>query len=348
MPTESMERVGTRVLGEQSRRGVRYWAPPIVGAVIYPELIDSFSRAVDSYRSSGNLLHDADAALLLLLAGSITVFAGRALLRMRQDDAGRVLLRSLLYLMFSVPPLHILSGEVAWLAGVKGPAVVAIWTAGWILAAVALYFRRADALPKRQGIAIVWLRVVHGAVALCLLCGFLLAHLINHDMALWSVKLHGQVMEWLRHWYRSEWVEPALLVLLGVMIATGVPLVSSHSRQRADSFRILQMATGVYLGLFICAHVFAVLAARQGGIETDWYFGVGPHGLLVGRGALIAYYIYSAFFLILHAGFGLRIVLLKHGTQEPSANRAVYWVAALGFVVTTVLTVAAFGLHLRD
>jgi len=206
--------------------------------------------------------------------------------------------------MFSVPPLHILSGEVAWLAGVRGPGVVAIRIAGWILAAVALYFRKEDALPKRQGSAIVWLRVVHGAVALCLLCGFLLAHLINHDMALWSVKLHGQVMEWLRHWYRSEWVEPALLVLLGVMIATGVPLVSSHSRQRADSFRILQMATGVYLGLFICAHVFAVLAARQGGIETDWYFGVGPHGLLVGRGALIAYYIYSAFFLFLHAGFG--------------------------------------------
>ncbi len=98
------------------------------------------------------------------------------------------------------------------------------------------------------------------------------------------------------------------------MIATGFPLVASHARQRADVFRILQMATGVYLGLFVCAHVFAVLAARQGGIDTDWYFGVGPHGLLVDRGALIAYYIYSAFFLILHAGFCLRAVLLQHGT----------------------------------
>jgi succinate dehydrogenase hydrophobic anchor subunit len=180
-----------------------------------------------------------------------------------------------------------------------------------------------------------------------LLGGFLLAHLVNHDMALWSVKLHGQVMESLRHWYRSEWVEPALLGLLGVMIATGFPLVASHSRQRADSFRMLQMATGVYLGLFLCAHVFAVLTARRGGIETDWYFGVGPHGLLVGRGALIAYYIYSSFFLILHAGLGLRVVLLTHGTQEPVANRAVYAVAAMGFVVTTVLTVAAFGVHFR-
>lgn len=249
--------------------------------------------------------------------------------------------------MFSVPPLLIVSGEVAWLFGIKGPTVVTIWTAGWIVVAVALYFRNEDALPKRQSVAIVGIRVVHGVAALCVLCGFLLAHLLNHDMALWSVQLHGQVMEWLRRWYRSDWVEPGLLVLLGVMIATGFPLVASHSRQRADSFRILQMATGVYLGLFICAHVFAVFAARKGGIETDWFFGVGPHGLLDGRGALIAYYIYSAFFLLLHAGFGLRVVLLKHGTQEPIANRAVYAVAAIAFVITTVLTIAAFGFHLH-
>jgi hypothetical protein len=48
-------------------------------------------------------------------------------------------------------------------------------------------------------------------------------------------------------------------------------------------------------GAIICAHVFAVLGARKGGIETDWYFGVGPRGLAAGRGSLIAYYIYSAF-----------------------------------------------------
>jgi hypothetical protein len=55
----------------------------------------------------------------------------------------------------------------------------------------------------------------------------------------------------------------------------------------------------------------------------------------------------SHFFLILHAGLGLRVVLLTHGTQEPVANRAVYAVAAMGFVVTTALTVAAFGVHFR-
>lgn len=347
MATESMDRVGCSIPDEQSDRGARYWAPPLVGVVFYPQLIELFSRAIDRYRDSGDLLQAADATLLMILAGSITILAARALLRMQRDQANPVLLRGLLYLMFSVPPLHILSGEVAWLTSVRGHFVTAIWVTGWIAAAFVLYFRKEHALSRRQGNAVAWLRVIHGSAALCLLCGFLFAHLINHDMALWSVELHAQVMERLRLWYRSEWVEPALLALLGVMIFTGVPLVTSHSRQRADSFRILQMATGIYLGLFVCAHVFAVLAARKGGIETDWYFGVGPHGLAVGRGSLIAYYIYSSFFLILHAGFGLRIVLLKHGTKVLIANRALYATVASALVITTLLTIAAFGIHVR-
>jgi succinate dehydrogenase/fumarate reductase cytochrome b subunit len=347
MATAALERAGASNLGAQLNQRIRFWALPLIGTALYPELIALFSRAIDGYRGSGNMLYAGSATVLILLAGSIPIISARALILMREDDAvGRVLARSLLYLMFSAPPLYVFAGELEWLAGVNRHGV-AIWISGWTLAAAALYFRKGNTLPKKTGIGITWLRVVHGSVALCLLCGFLLAHLVNHDLALWSVKLHGELMGWLRHWYRSEWVEPALFVLLAIMIATGAPLVASYSRQRADTFRILQMATGVYIGLFLCAHVFAVLAARRAGVETDWYFGVGAHGLLDGRGGLIAYYIYSAFFLILHAGCGLRIVLLKHGTREAVANQAVYGVAALGLAITTLLTVAAFGFHFR-
>ncbi len=287
MATEALERTGASNLGAQLHRGIQFWALPLVGAASYPGLMGFFSQAIDSYRSSGNLLYAGYATSLILLAASIPIISARALILMREDDAaGRVLVRSLLYLMFSVPPLYIVAGALEWLVGANRHGVE-IWISGWILAAAALYFRKGTTAPKRPGIGITRLRVIHGSVALCLLCGFLIAHLANHDLALWSVKLHGEVIRWLRHWYRSEWVEPALFALLAIMIATGVPLVASHSRQRADAFRILQMATGVYLGLFLCAHVFAVLTARQAGIETDWYFAVGMHGLLDGRGVLI-------------------------------------------------------------
>jgi hypothetical protein len=183
---------------------------------------------------------------------------------------------------------------------------------------------------------------------MCLLLGFLIAHLANHDLAIWSVKLHRVAMEWLRLWYRSEWIEPVLLTLFAVMIATGVPMVVQHSRRGADAFRIAQMATGVYLGLFLCAHVVAVLGGRSAGIETDWRFATGDNGLLDGRGMLIPYYIYATFFMSLHVGCGLRIVLVKHGVAETIANRAVYTVAGAGAIVTMLIAIAAFGFHVQS
>jgi succinate dehydrogenase/fumarate reductase cytochrome b subunit len=223
-----------------------------------------------------------------------------------------------------------------------------VWVACWMAAAAAMHLERARRAPRSDMTGGSRLRVIHGATALCLLLGFLLAHLVNHDFAIWSVKLHGVVMEWLRVWYRSEWLEPVLLMLLLVMVATGLPMVVHHSRRRADVFRILQMATGVYLAIFLCAHVLAVLGARRAGIETDWRFATGANGLLDGRCMLIPYYIYATLFMTLHAGCGLRIVLMKHGVEEMIANKAVYAVAGAGMLITTPIAIAAFGFHLQS
>ncbi|GFE83423.1 hypothetical protein GCM10011487_54230 [Steroidobacter agaridevorans] len=155
-------------------------------------------------------------------------------------------------------------------------------------------------------------------------------------------------MEWLRLWYRSGWVEPALFALLLVMIATGAPMVAQHSRRSTDAFRAIQMATGVYLALFLCAHLLAVLGARSAGIETDWVFATGPNGLLDGIGMLIPYYIFAVFFLVLHVGCGLRIVLLKHGVTKASADKAVYTIGGVGLIVTMLMAIAALGAHVRS
>jgi hypothetical protein len=149
---------------------------------------------------------------------------------------------------------------------------------------VLLYLTEGRTKPESPAFGVTWLRIVHGGTALCLLCGFLIAHLINHDLAVWSVTLHRAVMNFLRLWYRSEWVQPLLLGLLAVMICTGVPLVAHHSRRRMDAFRVAQAATGVYTGAFVCSHVLATLNGRRMGIETDWSFAVGSTSLLDGIG----------------------------------------------------------------
>jgi succinate dehydrogenase/fumarate reductase cytochrome b subunit len=319
------------------------WLLPLTGVIFYPSIITTFTGMAAGYRELGDASLAGGAALLMLMAGSIPVIAARALIRIRQDEmTNPVLTRSLLYLMFSVSPVYVLSILVAAKAGMVGHHGV-IWVSTWMLAGLTLFLRRSANASNTSATQAHWLRIVHGAAALCLLLGFLIAHLINHDLAIWSVQLHGSTMEWLRLWYRCGWAEPVLFALLMVMIATGAPLVAQHSRRSTDAYRVVQMATGVYIAAFLCAHLLAVLGARSAGVETDWFFATGPNGLLDGRGMLIPYYIFGVLFVMLHVGCGLRIVLLKHGIAAAVANKAFYGVAAAGFIVTALAAIAALG-----
>ena len=333
---------------DEMRQRLGGWLLLLIGVIFYPSIITNFTGMVAGYRELGDASLAAGATLLMLTAGSIPVIAARALIRMRQDElTNPVSTRSLLYLMFSVSPLYVASILVAAKTGIVRHHGV-IWVCTWMLAGLALCLgssRNASHPPATQA---PWLRMVHGAAALSLLLGFLIAHLINHDLAIWSVKLHGAAMEWLRLWYRSEWVEPLLFALLMVMIATGAPLVAHHSRRSTDAFRVVQMATGVYIAVFLCAHLLAVLGARSAGVETDWFFATGRNGLLDGRGMLIPYYFFAVLFAITHVGCGLRIVLLKHGVAAAIANKAVYSFAAAGCIVTALATIAALGWNIRS
>jgi succinate dehydrogenase/fumarate reductase cytochrome b subunit len=327
---------------------LRLWLLPLAGVVVYPMAIASFSRAITAYREIGELsIAAAAAVLMLLVAASVPAAAARALILIHPDDlTNLVLTRSLLYLMFAVSPLHVLSVLLAAKTGMVQHHG-AIWVSTWAMTGLVLYLGKKRNTSTAPGSAIVWLRIIHGTASLCLLLGFLVAHLINHELAIWSVKLHGSAMESLRLWYRADYVEPALFMLLLVMIATGAPLAANHSRGRTDAFRIVQMATGVYVAVFLCAHILAVLGARSVGVETDWFFATGPDGLLDGRGMLIPYYIFAVFFVTLHIGCGLRLVLLKHGVADVTANKTFYVVAAAGLVVTASIAIAALGFHIH-
>ena len=289
------------------------------------------------------------AVLTMLLAASIPPLAARALLIMRHD-AGPVLVRGILYLMLTTPSLFTLTVTLTRIAGVDQPGLVGIWASAWLPVGLMLYVRSGrnrHAAHERQ---VTWLRVVHGGTALCLLCGFLLVHIVNHSLAAWSVELHGVVMKSLRVWYRSEWVEPMLLALLLVMIGTGVPMVLHYARQRMDVFRVAQTATGVYIGVFICSHVLAVLNGRRLGLETDWSFASGPASLLDGAsllGRLIPHYMFATFFFIVHVACGLRLVLLQHGVRQVAGNRALYGLAGAGLIITVTIAAALLGFHVK-
>jgi hypothetical protein len=326
---------------------MRLWVPPLVGATIYPALILTFQSAVSGYRESGSLPTAALALLLMLMATSVPAMALTALLRMRRHD-GPALTRGVLYLTGAIPSLFSLTYSLTGMAGVREYLLV-IWIALWVVAGLALYLRDGSSRPISHSAGVTKLRVTHGAAALVFLLAFLVAHVINHDLALWSVSLHGEAMNWLRLWYRSAWVEPVLLGLLLVMICTGVPMVAHHSRARMDVFRTVQLATGVYIGVFLCSHVLAVLSQRRLGVETDWVFAAGPDSLLDGRGLrgrLIPHYLLGSLSLIVHVACGLRMVLLQHGIAKVTGDRAFFGLATLGAVVAASSLVALLGFHI--
>lgn len=330
----------------------RQWALPWSGALVYPGFIYAFRWALDGYEASGGVLWAAGALLIMLVAMLVPVLAIRSLMITRHEQARpdqRVaLVRGVLCLAFAVPSFFSLMFSLARLADVY-ESLVAIWVVVWLALGALLYLRGGQrTVAFKEAGSIARLRVIHGVTALLLLCGFLIAHLINHDLAAWSISLQSAAMTWLRQWYRSDWVEPVLLAMVLVMICTGIPMVAHHARWRLDGFRVVQLATGVYLGVFLCSHVFATLNARRLGIETDWTFAAGPISLLEQSGMtvrLIPHYFYSTLAAIVHVGCGLRVVLLQHGGTKLLGNRAFVAMASIAAVITALSTAALLGFH---
>ena len=324
------------------------WGRPLILVMAYPGLIHAFAWALGGYRESGRGLLALYASLAMLLAGSIPVLAIRALILMRQAD-GHVPARGALYLMVAVPSLFSLTYTLTRIVipDRHYAALSTLWIAAWAAVGLLLYYRKRTSVAPSHDTDVKRLRIVHGTVALLLLCGFLIPHLVNHDLAAWSVTLHATAMKWLRLWYRSAWVEPVLLGLFLVMIGTGVRMAVHHSRRGMDAFRAVQLASGVYLGVFIASHVFATLYGRYKGAETDWFFAAGPTSLLDGSllGRLIPHYFFAVVCLSLHVACGLRVVMLQHGAARPLADRVMYGLTATGVMVTAVLMAALLGFH---
>ena len=339
--------LGNPPVARSKRR--RPWLLPWMIVVLYPGLISAFASAVKSAHQSRSFFAGISAVALMLVAFSIPVLAGRALL-ITHNDVQAFRARALLYLMFATSSLFSLAHTLSTrFAGLGYGALSALWISAWAIAGAWLYFRKTSIVRKPSNAVLKGLRVTHGITALCLLCGFIIAHLINHDLAAWSIPLHTSVLKALRVWYRSESVEPVLLGLFGVMLLTGVPLVIHYSRRAMDAFRVIQVATGVYIGVFVCSHVLATLAARAKGAETDWFFAAGPATLLDGSllARLIPHYFFASFFFCVHVACGLRIVLLQHGTPNQVGNRVAFGVAGAGLVVTVVLFSALLGFHVE-
>jgi hypothetical protein len=213
--------------------------------------------------------------------------------------------------------------------------------------------KRSSAQLLQPGLrALPRLRFAHGISAGLIVCIFLLMHLTSHLSALWSVGAERTLLAAFRHVYRAGLVEPVLVGLFMFQLVSGPLLIWQYSRQALDAFRILQIASGAYLLLYIPGHMNSVFiyARAVAGIPTDWGFATGaPTGLWSDAWniRLVPHYLLGVFFVATHLVLGARIIALGHHMKERTANRLAVMGIALAAILAVSIMAGMLGLHAR-
>jgi hypothetical protein len=302
----------------------RIWpAFAVGGALAYPYLL---------------MLHSGGWPLALLVAMSTPLLAVWAAYRINDAPAWR----RVALISASVPPAFTTAGVLLYMAGSDLPDH--LLTGGLCLLAALMATRKGrSAIAVPPGPA--W-RVVHGYAALGVILLFLGMHLINHLAGLWGAATHRALMETFRQIYRQPVTEPLVVALFLVQIVSGLRLAWAWSQRPMDGWRLLQVATGVFMVFFIAGHMNSVFfyARSFAGIPTDWAFATGaPNGLL--RDAwnvrLIPHYFYGVLSVIAHAVLGARGVALAHGVPRAKADR---WTRVGVSIAAGVAALTLFGM----
>jgi hypothetical protein len=250
--------------------------------------------------------------------------------------------RSLAHLAFAAPPLFTLTGVAFFFLGVPNGDYV-VWVLGWLaVLSFAASPARAETVPAAPA---NWVRNAHGITGAIIVVIFLVWHLANHVLAIWSLDTNERVMELLRAWYRADLVQPVLIALLGWQLAAGARLLCTKMARASDIYSSIQTATAAYLLVYIPSHLVAVFVLGRWflGVDTTFAWASGaPSGLLLDAWnvRLIPHYSLAVLFAISHFAMGLRAVLLGRGVGVAGADRAAWTICAIGLAVSGVIAIA--------
>ena len=254
------------------------------------------------------------------------------------------------YIGVIAPTAYVFMGVLLYMAGAP-LSDEAAWTLAWLvlLAWAALPAKADAAAPVGASSS---LRVTHG-IASTVVMIYVAFHLTNHLFGLVSPEYHAKVMAIGRLVYRAPFVEPVLVAFMLFQIATGLRLAWRWSGQQVDGFRVFQVASGVYLSIYILGHMNSVFFFARSflGIDTGWGFATGaPTGLIHDPWniRLVPHYWLAVFLVLSHLSSGLRIVLTAHGANQTLVFRL--WLAGLvaAAAVATAILSAMCGLRLSD
>jgi hypothetical protein len=341
-----------RDVNEEPRR---YGLLLALTAAAYPAAIVALHGTGGMLRAAGGWGGRLDGAVafalalgLVLSVPTLGVAAAHRLGRVETPSAVVTRTRRLAHLVAASPPLFTFLGVLLFLGQVARADDLA-WVVLWGAIGVWLS-RRDEARLERSAPAVApRVRTLHGVTALFLLL-FILPHVANHLAGAWSAEAHVAVMKTLRLFYRSHLLEPVLILLVGLQVATGLALWWRRSALPSTSiFDTVQTCAGLYLAVFLSSHVTAVLVLGRAvlGVDTDFYFASGgPQGLLAEpwNARLVPHYALAPLSLFSHLACALR---LKIAERSPArADAVARSLIVLGGVVGAVVVAALCGMHL--
>jgi hypothetical protein len=223
-----------------------------------------------------------------------------------------------------------------------------IWLAlfGATLAASLWRTWREDASPPPAAAAPLppplVLKLHRGSAAV--IVAFAVLHFASHVSAAVSLAVNTRVVDAARLVYKQPPVEAVLLLALPVQIVTGLWLFRAARDRARDGWDRLQLASGLYLAVFLAAHATATAVLFRD-INFRSASGGGPG--LFGVPSFLAYYVLGPLAVFAHVAVGARSLLLRR-LGPARAERLAAGLLGLGTAVTLVITLALCGLHLRN
>ena len=299
-------------------------APPVLAA-IYPFLLDLFHWLVTGSRVAPFTTIVAAVTLTAAFAVSAAAYAFAVRFQEPQPPSTYELrTRRVAYLSVVAPTLFVFVGVAV---GLIHSAISDKWVWLAIWGIVTLWASLGtESLPTEttRPKPILKLRVAHGIVATVVTI-YVLFHIGNHLFGLAGPQAHATVMKWGRHVYRAPIIEPLLVCLMLFQVISGLRLAWRWSAISSDAIRVFQIASGVYLSLFILGHMNSVFIYARTflQIDTAWDFATGaPIGLIYDAWniRLVPHYALGVFFVLGHLVSGLRVVLLGHGVNRSTVD----------------------------
>ncbi|WP_407156590.1 hypothetical protein [Bradyrhizobium sp. STM 3557] len=322
-----------------------YWAlTPAAAAICYPFLLRAFHAVVGTQAARPSPLAIVAATLVLAVAFVVPFLALAFACRLDAAPGAR----RLAYVGVASPTLFVFLGVVQALIHSPLPDEL-VWCVLWLV--IASWSQTAGNPAAATQLAVGRWRMVHGMTA-AVLCLYVAFHLANHLFGLIGPDAHAAVMGIGRVVYRSTVGEPLLVAAMLFQVGTGLILAWRWSAAPQGFHRTFQVASGMYLSLYILGHMNSVFIYARSflNIPTDWNFAIGaPTGLIhdAWNIRLLPHYALGVFFVLSHLASGLRVVLVAHGASRCAANR--FWGAGVSIsaVISAAIIAGMCGVRIR-